>query len=149
MVHGQYSTPRTNSAVLEIQVYLSQVLHLFKMSFIDGSPSIFNNKVKFQRNRWSTCNRYTCNLQDCSVKYPIIPRQPFQPKKSCSNDCLFGSVYDNGRGTIGGFHSFSTTPKCHFPVFSTLLFSSFLQFFSFFRFSATYFFAFLAFCHYM
>ncbi len=27
--------------VLEIQVYLSQVLHLFKTSFIDGSPSIF------------------------------------------------------------------------------------------------------------
>ncbi len=30
-----YPTPNT---VLEIQVYLSQVLHLFKMSFIDGVP---------------------------------------------------------------------------------------------------------------
>ncbi len=31
--------------------------------FIDGPPA--NNKVRFQRNRWRTCNRYTCRLQDC------------------------------------------------------------------------------------
>ncbi len=31
----------TPNTVLELHVYLSQVLHLFKMSFIDGSPSIF------------------------------------------------------------------------------------------------------------
>ena len=29
------------NTVLELQVYLAQVLYLFKMSFIDGSPSIF------------------------------------------------------------------------------------------------------------
>ncbi len=66
-------------SVLELQVYLSQVLPLFKMLFIDGSPSIdgfidstykimlespVNNKGKFQRNRWSTCNRYTFRFQD-------------------------------------------------------------------------------------
>ncbi len=52
--------------VLELQVYLSRVLHLFKTSFIDGyidGPPV-NNKVKLQRNRWSTCNRCTCRLQD-------------------------------------------------------------------------------------
>ena len=30
---------------------------------IDGPP--VNNKVKLERNRWSTCNRYTCMFQDC------------------------------------------------------------------------------------
>ena len=50
--------PGTSIVVLEVQVYLSQVLHLFKTPFIDGSQSIFlsfidglpvNNKVKFQK----------------------------------------------------------------------------------------------------
>ena len=33
--------------------------------YVDGPP--VNSKVKILRNRWSTCNRYTCRLQDWSL----------------------------------------------------------------------------------
>ncbi len=41
--------------VLELQVYLSQVLHLFKMSFIDGSPSIFLSLLTSERGSTHSC----------------------------------------------------------------------------------------------
>ncbi len=97
------------STVLELQVYLSQVLHLFKMSFIDGSPSIFlslltcyidgshvNNKGTFQRNRWSTCNRYTCTFQDCSRKLISIsfcPNLKLQYLRDLFTLCTFGTYF--------------------------------------------------------
>ncbi len=46
----QNRMPSGNS-VLEIQVYLSQVLHLFKTSFIDGSPSIFLSLLTSERDK--------------------------------------------------------------------------------------------------
>ncbi len=45
----------SSRSVLELQVYLSQVLHLFKTSFIDGSPSIFLSLDRKLFYRWSTC----------------------------------------------------------------------------------------------
>ncbi len=41
--------------VLELQVYLSQVLHLFKMSFIDGSPSMFLSLLISERGSTHSC----------------------------------------------------------------------------------------------
>ena len=44
-----------HNTVLELQVYLSQVLHLFKISFIDGSPSIFLSLLTSERGSIHSC----------------------------------------------------------------------------------------------
>ncbi len=76
--------PQVEVENAKISVYVESTHH-FNIFFSESDLSIrqevvispsygqsVDNKVKFQRNSWRTCNSYTCRLQDCLTKCLLL-----------------------------------------------------------------------------